>query len=91
MSGLVRNSRRHVLLCRGSYNLLVLQGVLRHWLDAGADGFFVKDVQRLVEGNVSLSESMVGEHTVDQPENLELVKRWRNILNSFSDKPGRER
>lgn len=68
-----------------------LDGVLRHWLDAGADGFYVKDVQHLVEGNVTLSESVTGEHTVDQPENFELIKRWRNILNSYFDKPGREK
>ena len=70
---------------------VLFQGVLRHWLDAGADGFYVKDVQRLVEGNVTLTESMTGEYTVDQPDNFELIKRWRNILNSYADKPGREK
>ena len=80
-----------MFLMSGKYFTTTFQGVLRHWLDAGADGFYVKDVQRLVEGNVSLTESMVGEHTVDQPANYELIKRWRNILNSYSDKPGREK
>ena len=72
--------------------LLIFQAVLRHWLDAGADGFYVKDIQRLVEANnTAEEEQMVGDHTVDQPENLDLIRRWSNILNSYADKPGRER
>lgn len=69
-----------------------LDGVLRHWLDAGADGFYVKGIQRLVEHNdTAMNEPVTDDYTVDHPENLDLVRRWRNILNSFSDKPGRER
>ena len=71
---------------------MILQGILRYWLDIGADGFYVKDIQRLVEAeSIATDESMMGEYTVDQPENLDLVTRWRNILNTYADKPGRER
>lgn len=66
--------------------------MLRHWLDAGADGFYVKDVQRLVEHNdTTMNEPMRGDYTVDQKENMDLIRHWRSILNSYSDKPGRER
>lgn len=72
--------------------LAELDGILRHWLDAGADGFNVKGIQRLVEHNdTAMDETMAGDSTVDQPENLDLIRRWRKILNSYSDKPGRER
>ncbi|XP_045167927.2 probable maltase [Mercenaria mercenaria] len=69
-----------------------VDGILKFWLDKGVDGFAVQGLQRLVESNdTSMDEGSVGEHTVDQPENQELVKRWRGIINSYSDKPGRER
>jgi hypothetical protein len=61
-------------------------------LDKGVDGFAVQGLQRLVETNeTSTDEGTVGEHTVDQAENQGLVERWRGIINSYSDKPGRER
>lgn len=69
-----------------------LDSVLKFWLDKGVDGFAVQGLQRLVESNeTSYDEGTKGEHTVDQPQNQELVKRWREIINSYSDKPGRER
>ncbi|KAL4238866.1 hypothetical protein ACF0H5_003573 [Mactra antiquata] len=69
-----------------------LDSVLRFWLDKGVDGFAIQGLQRMVEMNdTSQSETMEGELTVDQPGNLDLVKRWRKIINSYSDKPGRER
>lgn len=72
--------------------LAKLDGVLRFWLDKGVDGFAVQGLQRLVEFNdTTQDESSAGDKTVDQEENLALVRRWRGIMNSYSDKPGRER
>jgi len=72
--------------------LAALDGILRFWLDKGVDGFNIEGLQRLVEKeDASKNEGFVGEFTVDQPGNLDLVKRWREIVNKYSDKPGRER
>ncbi|XP_052769198.1 maltase 2-like [Mya arenaria] len=69
-----------------------LDGIMRFWLEKGIDGFAIQGLQRLVEGNdTSAIEFETGEQTNDQPENLKLVSRWRGIVDSFSDKPGRER
>jgi len=66
---------------------MYFQGILKFWLDKGVDGFTIQGLQRLVEGNVTQGDDTVE----DQPENMALVKRWRGIIDSYSDKPGRER
>lgn len=72
--------------------LAELDGILRFWFEKGVDGFAVQGLQHLVEGNDTLlNENTAGQHTMDQADNLNLVKRWRAIADSFSDKPGRER
>lgn len=69
-----------------------LDGVLKFWLEKGVDGFAVQGIQRLIELNdTAKDELLTGEFTVDQAGNLDLVKRWRAITDSYSDKPGRER
>lgn len=76
---------------RNEMVLSKMDDVLKFWLDKGVDGFTIQGLQRLVESNDTKNEAIKGESTVDQPENMELVKRWRNIVNSYSNKPGRER
>jgi glycosidase len=69
-----------------------LDAILRFWLEKGVDGFNLVGLQRLLELNdTTKTESKEGEHTVDLPGNLDLVKRWRNIIDKYSDKPGREK
>ena len=59
---------------------------MRFWLNKGVDGFSIQGVEHLVENN-DTSEAAAGY----QEGNFNLIKRWRAIANTYSDKPGRER
>lgn len=76
--------------------------VLRFWLDRGADGFRVDAVKFLFEvEDINQNESIAIDPetddpldyyhlnhtlTINQPETLEVVREWRDILDQYSDR-----
>ncbi|KAL3874106.1 hypothetical protein ACJMK2_037166 [Sinanodonta woodiana] len=68
-----------------------MNGILEHWLSKGVDGFNVVGAQYLMENENMTDEATNGEFTVDNTDNMGLIKSWREILNRYSDKPGREK
>ncbi len=76
-----------------------LEDVLRFWLDAGVDGFRMDAVAHLFEDEAFMSEKpregraggsayedLDHEHTYNLPETLELLKRFRKVLDEATAK-----
>lgn len=77
-----------------------LKKVLNFWMDKGVDGFRVDAVKHLVEvADLSLDEPVAPGHldpddysslqhiyTSNQPENLDVVREWRALLDGRSEK-----
>ncbi|GAB6020625.1 Mal-a5p [Chamberlinius hualienensis] len=84
-----------------------LQKILRFWLDRGVDGFRVDAVHHLFESehlenespsNAAISSipedsygSLIHNYTTGQPESLELLREWREILDSYEAIDGKHR
>ncbi|CAH0386143.1 unnamed protein product [Bemisia tabaci] len=73
-----------------------MEDVLRFWLDLGVDGFRVDAVPWLYEAEHFMDEPPgKGWHnriyTIEQPENVELVREWRAVLDEYSRKDGHKR
>ncbi|CAH0386141.1 unnamed protein product [Bemisia tabaci] len=72
-----------------------MEGVLRFWLDLGADGFRVDAVSHLYEAAhfmdepPSLNWDTFRIYTFEQPECVDLVKEWRAVLDEYSKKDGK--
>ncbi|KAL5008129.1 hypothetical protein ScPMuIL_013710 [Solemya velum] len=75
-----------------------LESILRFWLNIGVDGFNVVAAPYLIENSTFSDEPDSGgdyeylEHiyTANQPGSVELVQKWRSVVDSFS-KPGKEK
>ncbi|XP_072161116.1 probable maltase isoform X2 [Bemisia tabaci] len=74
-----------------------IEEVLRFWLDLGVDGFRVDAIAYLFEAAHLLDEPVINSHrdgfrwfaldhiyTVHQPENLDILHRWREILDGYA-------
>ncbi|CAH0387244.1 unnamed protein product [Bemisia tabaci] len=76
-----------------------IESVLRFWLDLGVDGFRVDAVQILFEAAHGMDEPKSSDvnwidgwiYTWEQPENIEMVKSWRALLDAYSKKDGQTR
>eukprot|EP00105_Crassostrea_gigas_P016984 XP_011434583.1 PREDICTED: neutral and basic amino acid transport protein rBAT [Crassostrea gigas] len=80
-----------------------LESILRFWLDRGVDGFHVQNAQYLYEdenlGDETLITGKTGDNytdfehnqTMNHPENLKILQGWKNVLESYNTKPGREK
>nr|XP_018897812.1 PREDICTED: probable maltase [Bemisia tabaci] len=73
-----------------------MEEVLRYWLDLGVDGFRVDAVICLYEAEHFMDEPPgfgwdSRTYTIEQPENVELIKEWRALLDEYSKKDGRSR
>ncbi|KAK3092844.1 hypothetical protein FSP39_007825 [Pinctada imbricata] len=61
-----------------------LEGILRFWLDKGVDGFHIIGAEYLYE-NVSAGEQK------NQKRNVEIIKEWKKVLETYNTKPGKEK
>ncbi|XP_076066768.1 maltase A3-like isoform X2 [Oratosquilla oratoria] len=85
-----------------NYRNLRLQEEIKFWMDRGADGFRVDALKHLFEvEDLSLDEPVNEEagvednlqynylkhpFTMNQPETFEVVRDWRKMMNTYSDK-----
>nr|XP_018913709.1 PREDICTED: probable maltase [Bemisia tabaci] len=79
-----------------------LEDVLRFWLDMGVDGFRVDAIPMLFEAAHLQDEPVTNDvmglsntffkrihiYTQDQPENLDILHRWRQVLDEYKLKDG---
>ncbi|BFZ00897.1 hypothetical protein BsWGS_03935 [Bradybaena similaris] len=82
-----------------------MKNVLRFWLDKGVDGFRVDAIEKLYEvANVSLNEPPSGQnvstfqyeylnhtYTSNQPETIDTVTSWCNVLKEYEAKDNKSR
>lgn len=77
-----------------------MREVLGFWLGKGFDGFYVRNAEYLVQNFTKGNETVLAgsgydsldhTNTKHQPETMELLQEWRALLDSSSNKPGREK
>lgn len=65
---------------------------MRFWFDAGVSGFHIEGLEYLVENrDVKAVDDENRSQTRNYVGTLEVLEKLREVANSFSDKPGRER
>ncbi|XP_050406195.1 maltase A1 [Patella vulgata] len=69
-----------------------LEKIMRFWISKGVYGFNILDAQYLTENeNLTAQAADSTVETMNYKDNMEVISKWRAILNSLSDKPGREK
>ncbi|CAH0383170.1 unnamed protein product [Bemisia tabaci] len=82
-----------------------MESVLKYWLDMGVDGFRVDAVRHIYEAAHFKDEPWIREakgdetdfvtldhiYMISQPENADLIKSWRVLLDEYAKKDGRTR
>ncbi|KAK6183193.1 hypothetical protein SNE40_010720 [Patella caerulea] len=69
-----------------------LEKIMRFWISKGVYGFNILDAQYLTENeNLTAQAADSTVETMNYKDNIEVISKWRAVLNSLSDKPGREK
>ncbi|KAK3105977.1 hypothetical protein FSP39_009976, partial [Pinctada imbricata] len=76
-----------------------LEGILKHWLNEGVDGFYVRDSGFLFEDYDMRDESLTSsnlpqdeynsynhEYTYGLPEVMDMLSRWRHVMNNYTNR-----
>ncbi|ESO93633.1 hypothetical protein LOTGIDRAFT_119072 [Lottia gigantea] len=64
--------------------------ILKFWVSKGVYGFHVVGTQYLTE-NANFSTQNGKDEYINYKDNLEVISQWRGVLDSLSNKPGREK